>query len=108
VSQHQICLCTCPDEETAQSLATSLVEANLAACVNILPAVQSVYKWKGILEKDQEVLLLIKTQQHRFSEIESHILARHPYELPEIIAVPIEAGLKPYLQWIDDVMESEQ
>lgn len=108
MSQHQICLCTCPDEETAQSLATSLVEVNLAACVNILPAVQSVYKWKGILEKDQEVLLLIKTQQHRFTDIESHILARHPYELPEIIAVPIEAGLKPYLQWIDDVMESEQ
>lgn len=108
MSQHQICLCTCPDEETARSLATSLVEAKLAACVNILPRVQAVYMWKGKIEHDQEVLLLLKTRPQRFAEIEAHILARHPYELPEIIAVPIVAGLKPYLQWIDDVMESEQ
>lgn len=108
MSQYLICLCSCPDEETAQSLATSLVETKLAACVNILPAVQSVYQWKGKIERDQEVLLLIKTTQHRFPEIEEHILARHPYERPEIIAVSIEAGLKPYLQWIDDVTESKQ
>ena len=106
MSQYQICLCTCPDEELAQSLARSLIEAKLAACVNILPAVQSVYQWKGKIEKDRELLLLIKTAQHLFPAIETHILARHPYELPEIIAVPIEAGFKPYLQWIDDVMES--
>jgi len=108
VSQYRICLCSCPDDECAQSLAVSLVETKLAACVNILPAVQSVYQWKGKIERDEEVLLLIKTTQHMFPEIEAHILARHPYELPEIIAVPIVTGLKPYLQWIDDVMESKQ
>lgn len=108
MSQYQICLCSCPDDETAQILAVSLLETRLAACVNILPAVQSVYQWEGKIERGQEVLLLIKTVQHLFPAIEEHILARHPYELPEIIAVPIETGLKPYLQWIDDVTESKQ
>jgi len=108
MSQHQICLCTCPDEATAQNLATSLVEEKLAACVNILPKVLSVYSWQGTIQQDQECLLLIKSNKQTFAAIQEHILARHPYELPEIIAVPIEDGLKPYLQWIDDVMEFKQ
>jgi len=107
VSHHRLCLCTCPDEQTARDLARSLVEARLAACVNILPAISSVYVWQGQIEQDDEVLLLIKTQQQRLADLEAHILERHPYELPEVIAVPVTEGLTGYLQWLDDVMESQ-
>lgn len=108
VSQHQVCLCTCPDQETALELAGSLVQTRLAACVNILPAIQSVYMWKGAIERDAEVLLLIKTAQEKMAAVQEHIVEHHPYELPEVIAVPIVDGLPGYLQWLDDVMESKQ
>jgi periplasmic divalent cation tolerance protein len=107
VSHHRLCLCTCPDEKIAQELAHSLVEARLAACVNILPAITSVYMWQGRIEQDGEVLLLIKTSEQRLPDLQAHIVARHPYELPEVIAVPITDGLTGYLQWLDDVMESQ-
>ena len=108
VSHHRLCLCTCPDEKIAQELARSLVEQRLAACVNILPAINSVYMWKGQIEQDNEVLLLIKTVEERLPGLQAHILARHPYELPEVIAVPITEGLTGYLQWLDDMMESQK
>jgi len=107
VSHHRLCLCTCPDDKTAQELARSLVEARLAACVNILPAISSVYVWKGQIEQDEEVLLLIKTNEQRLGDLQAHILEKHPYELPEVIAVPVTEGLTGYLQWLDDVMESQ-
>ncbi|MBD3670266.1 MAG: divalent-cation tolerance protein CutA [Gammaproteobacteria bacterium] len=108
MSHHQVCLCTCPDQATARKLAASLVEKRLAACVNILPAIESVYMWKGAIETDAEMLLLIKTSQDKMADLQGHIVDEHPYELPEIIAVPIVDGLPGYLQWLDDVMESEQ
>jgi periplasmic divalent cation tolerance protein len=107
VSHYRLCLCTCPDDNTARELARSLVEHRLAACVNILPAITSVYMWQGQIEQDGEVLLLIKTAEQRLAELQAHIVARHPYELPEVIAVPITEGLTGYLQWLDDVMESQ-
>jgi periplasmic divalent cation tolerance protein len=107
VSHHRVCLCTCPDEKTAAKLARSLVEARLSACVNILPAISSVYMWKGQVEQDGEVLLLIKTNERQLAGLEAHIVKNHPYELPEVIAVPITEGLSGYLHWLDDVMESE-
>lgn len=104
---HLVVLCTCPDADTARGLADSLVAQRLAACVNILPAVSSVYMWKGQVEHEDEVLLLIKTGESHYSQLQAHILEHHPYELPEVIAVPVTQGLPGYLQWLDDVMESE-
>lgn len=97
----QLVYCSCP-RDAAQALARTVVEQGLAACVNVLDAVQSVYRWQGELQQDEEALLLIKTRQSRLPAMQKALLAAHPYELPEIIAVPIEAGHAPYLQWIRD------
>lgn len=90
----------CPDEESANAIALALVEAKLAACVNILPRVQSVYRWQGVVESAAEVPLLIKATAANYPEIEAAIRQRHPYELPEIIALPITQGLPAYLNWL--------
>ena len=92
--------CTCPDAETARRIADSLVEQHLAACVNILPGMTSVYRWKGEVHHDQEHLLLAKTRRERLDELKVHVVMQHPYELPEVIAVEIAAGLDAYLSWI--------
>ena len=89
-----------PDAESARALATRLVEQRLAACVNILAPCQSLYRWEGKLEEAEEVPLLIKTTVARYVALEEAIRAYHPYELPEIIAVPIEKGLPGYLAWM--------
>ncbi|WP_301101812.1 divalent-cation tolerance protein CutA [Propionivibrio sp.] len=89
-----------PDRATAETLAAALVENRLAACVNILPPCQSVYQWKGAVETADEVPLLIKTTEARYAAIEDAIRARHPYETPEIIAVPVVCGLPSYLGWV--------
>ncbi len=92
--------CTCPDPGVAESLAEALLAQQLAACVNILPAVTSLYRWQGKIERDNEVLLLIKTDTAHYSELETLIGHQHPYELPEIIGVSVEKGLPDYLRWI--------
>jgi len=88
------------DVASAQKLARTLVEQRLAACVNMLPAVQSIYRWNGAVEEAAEVTLLIKTTAARYAALEQAIQALHPYELPEVIAVPVSAGLPAYLGWI--------
>jgi periplasmic divalent cation tolerance protein len=93
--------CTCPDHATGLRIAETLVDRQLAACVNIVPGLTSVYRWQGQRETASEVLLLIKTRQTNYPELQTAILTLHPYELPEIIAVPIEAGLPAYLAWIE-------
>ena len=95
-----LALCTCPDQATAEALAESLVDEGLAACVNILPGVLSVYRWEGRLAKDNEVLLLIKTTEQRLAELTALIQTQHPYDVPEVIALPIVAGLDNYLEWV--------
>jgi periplasmic divalent cation tolerance protein len=87
---------------TAEDLAKRLVASRLAACVNILPGLTSVYEWKGAVERDSELLLLAKTTEARYPALEQALRRDHPYELPEIICVPIVAGLSGYLQWIED------
>jgi periplasmic divalent cation tolerance protein len=77
------------------------VERELAACVNILPAVSSVYQWQGQVETSSEALLLIKTAANRYPDLEQAIRALHPYELPEIVTVPVQDGLQPYLDWVE-------
>ncbi|WJW75285.1 divalent-cation tolerance protein CutA [Thiohalobacter sp. IOR34] len=99
---HQIAFCTVPDRETAERIAMALVERRLAACVNILPGLSSVYRWQGAVQHDEELLLLIKTRGGLASRLQAAIRELHPYELPEIVAVPIVAGLPDYLHWIDD------
>jgi periplasmic divalent cation tolerance protein len=95
-----IALCTCPDAETAARLAGALVEQGLAACVNIVAGVTSVYRWQGRVHHDSEQLLIIKTRRARYQKMESRLRELHPYELPEIVAVPMERGLEAYLEWI--------
>lgn len=89
-----------PDRATAETLAAALVERRLAACVNILAPCRSVYRWQGALEQADEVPLLIKTTRARYAELEAAVRELHPYELPEIIALPLAAGLPAYLDWV--------
>ncbi|WP_197703486.1 divalent-cation tolerance protein CutA [Sulfurifustis variabilis] len=95
-------LTTVPDRETAERIAHALVEERLAACVNLLPAMQSVYRWKGKTQTATEHLLIIKTRTADYPAVERRIRALHPYELPEVITVPIVAGLPAYLAWLDN------
>ena len=96
----RLVITNCPDEETANRIALAVVEAKLAACVNILPRVQSIYRWQGVVESAAEVPLLIKTTAAAYPALEAAIRERHPYDVPEIIALPITAGLPAYLNWL--------
>ena len=89
-----------PDRAAAERLADALVEKRVAACINILAPCRSVYRWKGAVQHDEEHPVLIKTTAERYPELERAVRAEHPYELPEIIAVPIERGLPAYLDWV--------
>lgn len=89
-----------PDRAAAQRLAASLIEQRVAACVNILAPCRSVYRWEGAVQEEEEHPLLIKTSAVRYAALEAAIRAGHPYELPEIIAVPFERGLPGYLAWV--------
>lgn len=100
-------LSTCPDQASAQSIASHLVENRLAACVNIINNVVSVYQWEGKTEQSQEVCLLIKTLAHQYQFVEKAILELHPYELPEIISVTINTGSNSYLNWIEQNVNSK-
>ncbi|MBS0226472.1 MAG: divalent-cation tolerance protein CutA [Proteobacteria bacterium] len=95
-----ICLSTCPDATSADRIATALVEERLAACVNVLPGVRSTYRWQGQIQRDDEVLLVIKTTDDRLAALRERLTALHPYELPELIAVEAASGLPAYLDWI--------
>jgi periplasmic divalent cation tolerance protein len=92
--------CTCPDAASAELLATGLVEAGLAACVTLLPPSQSIYRWQGKIERSSEIPLLIKSTVESYSELAAWVTANHPYDVPELIAVPVERGLPDYLNWV--------
>lgn len=102
VSENQclIVLCSCPDGAPAAQLAESLVTEALAACVNRLPGMVSHFRWEGRVQQDTETLLLIKTTQARLAALTARIGELHPYELPEVIAVPVVGGLEEYLDWV--------
>jgi periplasmic divalent cation tolerance protein len=99
--EFQIVLTTCPDAAVAERIARVLVEEGLAACVNILGPVRSIYKWRGRIEDAGEHLLVVKSARARFPDIRDRLRSLHPYELPEIIAVPIADGLPEYLAWLN-------
>mgnify|MGYP001499300991 CR=1 FL=1 len=99
-----IVLVTTPNEAEAESLAARIVEARLAACVQILPRMTSVYVWEGKLQKDAEHLLLIKTLPDKYDEVETFIIANHSYDVPEIVAIDAERVSGPYLAWLNGVL----
>jgi periplasmic divalent cation tolerance protein len=95
-----VVLVTVPNEETANALGEALVGEQLAACVNVLPGMRSIYRWKGAIERDQELLCVIKTTRSGFEALRARVVALHPYEVPEVVALPIEAVHAPYLAWL--------
>jgi periplasmic divalent cation tolerance protein len=99
-NSHLLVYCTCPDHEAAVRLANFLVDEALAACINIVPGLTSIYRWQGKRETGTEELLMIKTTREGYPALQARIETLHPYELPEVIAVPIQAGLPGYLDWV--------
>ncbi len=100
-SPYRVVFSTFPSRDAAQTVARILIEQRLAACVNIVGGVHSVYRWEGEVETSDEVLLIIKTRQEAYGRLERALRERHPYELPEVLCVAIDNGLPAYLSWID-------
>jgi periplasmic divalent cation tolerance protein len=96
----RVVLCTAPDAETAETLARTLVEERLAACVNVLPGVRSFYRWQGKLEDAAELLLVVKTRADRCAALAARIQALHPYDLPEVLELAVGGGSAAYLDWV--------
>jgi periplasmic divalent cation tolerance protein len=97
----RVVLVTCPSADTAASLARALVEEGLAACGNLVPGVRSIYRWEGKVVDEPEVLLVLKTTAARFEALRARVVALHPYEVPEVVSLAVEAGHAPYLAWVE-------
>jgi len=106
VSERLVVLSTVGSTDDADRIARGLVERGLAACVNIVPGVVSVYRWKGAVQREAEQLLVIKTRSERLPALKEALLAMHPYDVPEALALPVEDGLAPYLAWLDDAVKA--
>jgi periplasmic divalent cation tolerance protein len=102
VSERLVALSTVAGAEDAERIARAVVERGLAACVNVVPGVVSVYRWKGAVERETEQLLVIKTTAERFEALRQALVELHPYEVPELIALAVRAGHEPYLAWLDE------
>lgn len=96
-----VVLVTAPNPDKAAEIARTLVEERLAACGNVVPGLRSIYRWEGKVQDDAEALLVLKTTRARFEALRDRVLALHPYEVPEVIALPVEAGSARYLDWIE-------
>ena len=96
----RVVLVTAPDAETGARIARSLVEEGLIACANLVPGIRSIYRWQGRVAEDAEVLLVLKTRASRFAAVAARVKALHPYELPEVIALPVADGSEAYLDWV--------
>ncbi|XP_069775296.1 protein CutA homolog isoform X2 [Narcine bancroftii] len=103
-STHSVAFVTCPNMDVAKQIARNAVEKNLAACVNIVPQITSVYKWKGNIEEDSEVLLMIKTRTTKVDDLSSYVRLVHPYEVAEVISLPIDQGNPPYMKWLSEAV----
>lgn len=102
----RIVFCTCPDVTTARQIAQEVVESGAAACASLVPGLTSVYRWQGRTETSEEILLMIKTTDAGYEALENAIRERHPYEVPEILAVDAVDGLPDYLQWVQSCVSS--
>ncbi|GAA4871359.1 divalent-cation tolerance protein CutA [Ferrimonas pelagia] len=100
MTEYQVVLCTCPDESAGKALAAHLLQQGLAACINLIPGVLSMYQWDGKLCEERECQLVIKTRAEQQPALEAAICQHHPYDVPEIIALPIQWGHQAYLDWI--------
>ncbi len=103
---HIVVFVTAGSMEEGAKVARTLVEEGLAACVNIVPTVRSIYRWKGEVCDEEEVLMVMKTREDLFERLKARVRGLHSYEIPEIIALPIKKGLKEYLEWMDDALSS--
>lgn len=106
MSERLVAFSTVAGAEDAERIARELVERRLAACVNVVPGLVSIYRWKDKIEREDERLLIIKTRRDRFPALREALAAIHPYEVPELIAIPIEDGSPAYLQWLDAAVEA--
>jgi periplasmic divalent cation tolerance protein len=97
-----VLLSTCPDAPTAERIARELVGASLAACVNVVPGLRSIYRWNGAVQADEEVLMILKTPADRLAAARERLVELHPYDVPEVVALPVADGHHPYLQWVND------
>ena len=105
--KYLIILCTAPTMQSARTIAKALIEKHLVACANLVPSVESIYRWEGKIEESTEVLLLMKTSLAKHEAALEALQSLHPYDTPEGLAVPVIAGLERYLDWIDDSLKSE-
>jgi periplasmic divalent cation tolerance protein len=101
-AERVVALSTVGSAEAAEEIARALVERGVAACVNVVPGIVSFYRWQGELQRDGEWLLVIKTRAERFEALRAALVALHPYEVPELLALPVVAGHEPYLHWLDE------
>lgn len=104
---YSIAFVTVPNKDVGHKIAGGLVSAKLAACVNIIPGVESVYEWEGKIEKDSELILKIKTRTSRIPEVTEFVKSNHPYDVCEVIATPIEAGNQQYLDWLGNIVHEK-
>jgi periplasmic divalent cation tolerance protein len=108
MSEARIVLTTAGSAEEGRKVARLLVERHLAACVNIVPRIESIYRWQGAVEQGEEVLLMIKTTRSRFSEVREAIQQNHSYDMPECVSVPIDDGSDKYLNWISESVSAQE
>ena len=107
MSEVLVVLCTCPEVAVAERLAAGLVERRLAACVNIVPQIRSIYRWDGELQKDSEALMIIKSSDAAMTELGDWLKKHHPYDVPEILAIPVSSGSEEYMNWVFNETESK-
>jgi periplasmic divalent cation tolerance protein len=102
-----VVLCSCAGEDEARRISEAIIELHLAACVTIVPNVQSVYRWRGAVERSQEFLLIIKSSRESFERLQAEIVRLHSYEVPEVLALPVVDGAASYLQWMTQELKQE-
>ncbi|XP_078271991.1 protein CutA homolog [Rhinoraja longicauda] len=101
---HSTAFVTCPNMEEAKKIARGAVQKQLAACVNIIPQITSIYQWEGKIEEDNEVLLMIKTRTSKVSDLAAYVRSVHPYDVAEVISLPIDQGNPPYMKWLSETV----
>lgn len=104
-AEYSTCITTVSKDEDARRLARSLVEKHLAACVNLVPGVQSIYEWQSTIHEDNEIILIIKTRRDSVQQVIDFVKKNHPYDVPELIELPILSGNPDYLKWIDSIVK---
>lgn len=100
VDELRTMLMTAPDLETGEAIARRVVEERLAACANVVPGVSSIFRWEGEVQEAREVLVILKTTEERAAELSQRIVELHPYDVPEVLALPVSSGFEPYLEWV--------